>query len=372
MASGQPSQEATTMVDTTPVDQATGSGPPDLFIHLEINHWKPDVVAKIEEYGGLGRLESQKYKVACDYQTFQSDMVDCGIPAKFEYLHGFAEITVFASTIIHNAIGMFPWGFWIRNLPDHPTLQAQGTALPGLDILLDVNVDSLVTYKADLSDNKRVDFAADIQIGTFLNDDPQKPGIIIEVAYSESFKHAKAKAKEYLFADKPRPSVVVIFNYAQKQSADEYRNVELKFEVLRRHETIPGDLEVFEQGYAWPPAKVNVPSNTQYITFSLEEIFGNLEVIQQGIEIQQDLSKAPSPYHLDIFEELPHEFLIRLKEKVEMGEVAKLPISYITQTVKAKLQSQKSQDRVVAEFEGTKPKRDEDLLARQEQTFRRR
>ena len=245
MASGQPSQEATTMVDTT---QATGSDPPGLFIHLDIDHWKPDVVAKIEEYGGLGRLESQKYKVACDYQTFQSDMVDCDIPAKFEYLHGFAEITVFASTVIHNAIGMFPWNTWIRNLPDHPTLQAQGTALPGLDILLDVNVDSLVTYKADLSDNKRVDFAADMQIGTFLNDDPQKPGIIIEVAYSESFKHAKAKAKEYLFADKPRPSVIVIFNYTQKQSADEYRNVELKFEVLRRHKTIPGDLKVFEQG----------------------------------------------------------------------------------------------------------------------------
>ena len=236
------------MVDTIPVDQATGSDLPDLFIHLEINHWKPDVVAKIEEYGGLGTLESQKYKVACDYQTFQSDMVDCDIPAKFEYLYGFAEITVFTSTIIHNAIRMFPWGFWIRNLPDHPTLQVPDTRFPGLDILLDVNVNSLITYKADSSDNKRVDLAADMQIGTFLNSDSQKPGIIIEVAYSESFKHAKAKAKEYLFADKPRPSVVVIFNYTQKQSADEYRNVELKFEVLRRHKTIPGDLEVFEKG----------------------------------------------------------------------------------------------------------------------------
>ena len=117
---------------------------------------------------------------------------------------------------------------------------------------------------------------------------------------------------------------------------------------------------------------MNTPLNTQYITFSLEEIFGNLKVIERGIEIQQDLSKAPSPHHLDIFQELPHEFLIRLKEKVEMDEVAKLPISYITEVVSAKLQTQKSQDRVVAESEGTKPKRDEDLLARQEQTFRRR
>ena len=248
MASGQPSQEATTMVDTTPVDQATGSSPPDLFIHLEINHWKPDVVAKIEEYGGLGRLESQKYKVACDYQTFQSDMVDCDIPAKFEYLHGFAEITVFSSTIIHNAIGAFRWEPWIRNLPDHPTLQVPDITLPGLNVLLAIIANTPITYKANLSDNKRVDFAADMQIGTFLNDDPQKPGIIIEVAYSESFKHAKAKAKEYLFADKPRPSVVVIFNYTQKQSTNEYRNIELKFEVLRRHKTILGDLEVFEQG----------------------------------------------------------------------------------------------------------------------------
>ena len=239
------------MVNTTPVDQATGSDPPDLSIHLEIDHWKPGVLAKIEEYAGIGRLESQKYKVACDYETFQSDMVDCGIPAKFEYLHGFAEITVFASTFIHNAIGMFPWESWIRNLPDHPTLQVPDSRLPGLNVLLDVNVDSLTTYKADLSDDKKADFAADMQIGTYLDDDSQKPGIIIEVAYSESLKHAKAKAKEYLFADKPRPSVVVIFNYTQKQSADEYRNVELKFEVLRRHKTILGDLEVFERGVSY-------------------------------------------------------------------------------------------------------------------------
>ena len=235
------------MVDKTPADQAAGSDPPDLFIHLEIDHWKPNVIAKIEQYAGIGRLESQKYKVACDYQTFESDMVDCDIPAKFEYLHGFAEITVFASTIIHNAIGTFEWGTWIRTLPDHPTLQARDVGIPGLNVLLDVNVDSLTTYKVDSSDDKK-DLAADMQIGTFLNDNSQIAGIIIEVAYSESFKYAKAKAKEYLFADKPRPSVVVIFNYTQKQSADEYRNVELKFEVLRRHKTILGNLEVFEQG----------------------------------------------------------------------------------------------------------------------------
>ena len=209
------------MVDTTPVDQATGSDPPDLFIHLEADHWKPDVLAKIEEYVRIGRLESQKYKVACDYQAFESDMLDCNIPAKFEYLHGFAEITVFASTIIHNAIRMFPWESWIRTLPDHPTLHVRDVTLPGLNILLAVTANSLITYQADLSDDKRADLAADIQIGTFLNDNPQRAGIIIEVAYSKSFKHAKAKAKEYLFADKPRPSVIVIFNYAQKQSADD-------------------------------------------------------------------------------------------------------------------------------------------------------
>ena len=248
MASGQPSQEATTIVDKTLVDQATSSDPPDLFILLEIDHWKPEVIAKIKEYTSIGRLESQKYKVACDYQTFQSDMVYCDIPAKFEYLYGFAEITIFTSTIIHNAIRMVWWEAWIRTLPDHPTLQVPDGTLPGLNVLLAIIANSPITYKADLSDNKRVDLAADIQIGTFLNSQSQKAGIIIEVAYSESFKLAKAKAKEYLFADKPRPSVIVIFNYTQKQSADEYRNIELKFKVLRRHKTIPGDLEVFEQG----------------------------------------------------------------------------------------------------------------------------
>ena len=55
-----------------------------------------------------------------------------------------------------------------------------------------------------------------------------------------------------------------------------------------------------------------------------------------------------------------------------MDEVAKLPISYITEVVKAKLVTQMAQDRVVAEYKGTKPKRDEDLRAGQEHTFRRR
>ena len=135
---------------------------------------------------------------------------------------------------------------------------------------------------------------------------------------------------------------------------------------------IEGFLLTFYNQYAWPPAKANALSNTQYITFSLEEIFGNLKVIERGIEIQQDLSKAPTQHRLDIFKELPHELLIRLKEKVEMDEVAKLPISYITEEVKAKLDTQMTQDGVVAEFKGKKPKQDKDLLAGEEQTFRRR
>ena len=55
-----------------------------------------------------------------------------------------------------------------------------------------------------------------------------------------------------------------------------------------------------------------------------------------------------------------------------MDKVAKLPISYITKAVEANLETQKAQDGVVAEFKGKKPKQDEDLLAGQEQTFRRR
>ena len=55
-----------------------------------------------------------------------------------------------------------------------------------------------------------------------------------------------------------------------------------------------------------------------------------------------------------------------------MDEVAKLPISYITKAVKANLELQKAQDGFVAELQGKKPKQDENLLAGQEQTFRRR
>ena len=55
-----------------------------------------------------------------------------------------------------------------------------------------------------------------------------------------------------------------------------------------------------------------------------------------------------------------------------MDEVAKLPISYITEAVEASLEVQKAQDGFVAEIKGEKPKRDEDLRAAQEHTFRRR
>ena len=55
-----------------------------------------------------------------------------------------------------------------------------------------------------------------------------------------------------------------------------------------------------------------------------------------------------------------------------MDEVAKLPISYITEAVEANLEIQKAQDGVVAEFQGKKPKQGKDLLAGEEQTFRRR
>jgi len=159
---------------------------------------------------------------------------------------GYAEITVYSASIIHNAIGEFDWRHWIRRLPDHPDLHTTADSL-GLDSLIEKITDSNVTYQVGDGENKEVVFAADLQFSSSLATNPAKGGIIFEAAYSEHINHAREKAKQYLWdSDPPQPSVVVVF--IKKGTGEAYSDVELNFEVHRRDPGGNREIKVYEKG----------------------------------------------------------------------------------------------------------------------------
>ena len=58
--------------------------------------------------------------------------------------------------------------------------------------------------------------------------------IVIEVHYPEVMPHSRKKAKEPLWGSyMSRSSVVVLWNVVVKGERDEYRDLEVSFEVLR-------------------------------------------------------------------------------------------------------------------------------------------
>ena len=96
------------------------------IIKLDMDSWRSTVSEKVLEYLSIPRtLSSQKYKVNCDYDSFKSVFADeklysvkyarksffpmpwlpLTISRRVEYIGGFAELTVYAASIIHNAIG---------------------------------------------------------------------------------------------------------------------------------------------------------------------------------------------------------------------------------------------------------------------------
>lgn len=90
--------------------------------------------------------------------------------------------------------------------------------------------------------------APDLQFAAMLNKDRSIGGVIIEVTYS-NLKYAQEKAKRYLIeADKPRPSVVVVFNFEQNGSRADYHDVDLEFEVYRRNPADCEGIKVYEKG----------------------------------------------------------------------------------------------------------------------------
>lgn len=121
---------------------------------------------------------------------------------------------------------------------------------PGLDLLINKLTDCNITYKASKSNAEKLILAGDMQFGSNLHPaTAQKGGIIFEVAYSESLKHTQEKAKLYLWAsDLLQPSVVVIFNFTEKNSSFEYRDLVLRFEVHRRHLSNTDETQVHETG----------------------------------------------------------------------------------------------------------------------------
>ncbi|KAK4694290.1 hypothetical protein P7C71_g3270, partial [Lecanoromycetidae sp. Uapishka_2] len=171
-------------------------------------------------------------------------------------------------------------------------------------------------------------------------------GVIFEIAYSEDLGHARNKAKKLLIeSGKPRPSVVVIFYFQQKGSKEEYQDVDLNFEVLRRHPTNQVELKCYEIGVAWPANKATSSTNTPHIEFGLEELFGNAKRIEEGIQMQRDLDNADDNSLRDILARLPPKLLELLRDKVKQGKTTTLPISYITSVVKRGLEIQNEKDR---------------------------
>ena len=102
---------------------------------------------------------------------------------------------------------------------------------PGWTILVSKVSNFLFTFKGGEPDGQRLDLAANVQFGSFLDPNPSKPGIVFEVAYSEGVDCAREKAQKLLCTpDEPRPSVVVLFKFREMEaSREEYEDMTLEF-----------------------------------------------------------------------------------------------------------------------------------------------
>ena len=98
--------------------------------------------------------------------------------------------------------------------------------------------------------------APDVHLFPYFDDSPTSTGIIVEVAYSESLKHAKEKMVRYLWeSDPPRPSVVILFNFEKRSLREDYQDIELKFEVYRRSSRGGRQTQLHETGVSSFPSR---------------------------------------------------------------------------------------------------------------------
>ena len=219
--------------------------------------------------------------------------------------------------------------------------------------------------------------AADLQLSSYLELIASKGRIIFEVAYSEYIGHAREKAKRYLWeSDFPRPSVVVLFDAVQKITHDEYRDLPVRFEILRRSTADAPELQTYESSVSlliaacllpdlcqpkamgeesrsqsiqcvWPRVKAEMSTNTQNTAFSLVEIFGSVESLDLAIAMRQDLESIEDRERRTMLEDVKEGTLEILREKIGRNEQTKLPIRYITDTLARRRWAQADQDRMV-------------------------
>ncbi|KAK4694289.1 hypothetical protein P7C71_g3271, partial [Lecanoromycetidae sp. Uapishka_2] len=185
---------------------------------------------------------------------------------------------------------------------------------------------------------------------------------------------AREKAEAYLLeSDVPRPSVVVVFDFVEQETREEYRNIDVHFEVVRRDPGMQGAVKVYEKGVVWPRDKAETELNTKEIVFSLEEIFGTVEVIDRALRIPEDSSQIRDSTLREMLEDLPSGLLQCLKEKVKNDEGTTLPISSITKVVARKLRVQRGNDAFM-NIQAGKTTRPEGYIpeAQQERVYKRR
>ncbi|KAK3177081.1 hypothetical protein OEA41_008409 [Lepraria neglecta] len=296
----------------------------DFTINAEIADWNDLFKGKAEEHQGIGRLHSQQYKVACDYQTFCSDIRDVRIP-------GTKNHRLFSSSHPQQypRIRLAMVG---SKLPGHEQLHSLEQDMSGLDNLVSRVSNFLITFKGGEPDGQRLDLAANVQFRGFLDPNPSKPGIIFEVAYLEGGEKAQ---KLLCTPDEPRPSVVVLFKFLEMEaSRDEYEDM-----TAEVHSCDPEDESmtvIFETGHSLP----QIPRNR----FSLEEVFGNISTVNNTLHLQNHPEENKNQHQKAKLGELPYGFLELLKKKVPNDELAKLPIRCITHAVRDALEVKVNQD----------------------------
>ncbi|KAK3177076.1 hypothetical protein OEA41_008404 [Lepraria neglecta] len=151
----------------------------------------------------------------------------------------------------------------------------------------------------------------------------------------------------------PRPSVVVIIKFMEQGAQKDYRNMEGYFEVYRRHPSgAKEETKVYETGLVWPQDKAIDASNTQHITFGIEELVGTLEMINKAIRMRDNLNDIDDKYTRNMLQDVSADFLHMVKDK-------KTPSDF-----------QRGQDTIIAEELGTKPKASDDVLAGQEKPLK--
>lgn len=198
--------------------------------------WLPQARATVAEFARKPDFASHTLQIECSLSKFEEKILPQSgkVPAaKFEYVDGFAEITVFASSIIHNAIRFSKYGGWLSGLPGLPDLHS--SKANNLRTLVHFTAGSLAKYREgdDVGKNSMV-YAPDAQFSCQLSPYVHLGSIIFEVAYPDSYEHACKKAANYLWADRPRPCVVVIFNFSKHKEDTDYLSTILKYEVFRR------------------------------------------------------------------------------------------------------------------------------------------